>query len=63
MKNKPYPLYSLPKINDFKDMLIQRCDKAANSPAFTFSGKKDNIVTKSTLDFVRDINALGELFA
>ena len=59
MRNRPYPLYSLPEITDLKDMLQQRCEKSASSPAFTFSGKKDTVITKSTSDFITDINALG----
>lgn len=59
MRNKPYPLYSLPEITDLKDMLLQRCEKAGDSPAFSYSGKKDAVVTKSTSDFAEDVNALG----
>lgn len=59
MRNRPYPLYSLPEITNLKDMLLQRFKNAADSPAFTFSGKKDTVITKSTSDFITDINALG----
>lgn len=35
MKNKPYPLYSLPKIRDLKDMVKKRAENTPDEVAFS----------------------------
>jgi long-chain acyl-CoA synthetase len=59
MKNKPYPLYSLPAISDLKDMVNRRAENTPNDIAFSYSEKKNKTVSKTCREFADDINALG----
>lgn len=59
MKNKPYPLYSLPLISDLKDMVQSRAKHTPEEVAFAYSVGKNQIETKTCLAFRNDINALG----
>ena len=53
MKNKPYPLYSLPIITDLKDMVRSRAKNTPNDVAFSYSAGKNRIVNKTCLEFLR----------
>ncbi len=59
MKNKPYPLYSLPQITDLKDMLNQRVEATPDAIAFSYTGGKDKTTYKTFKEFSDDVNALG----
>ncbi len=59
MKNKPYPLYSLPAITDLKDMVKSRAKNTPNDVAFSYSAGKNQIVSKTCREFNDDIDALG----
>lgn len=59
MKNKPYPLYSLPIITDLKDMVRSRAKNTPNDVAFSYLAGKNKIVNKTCLEFSSDIDALG----
>lgn len=37
MRNKPYDLYTLPRIENLKDMLLQKAETKPEHVAFTFS--------------------------
>lgn len=59
MKNKPYPLYSLPIIADLKDMVRSRAKNTPNDVAFSYSADKNKIVNKTCLEFSNEIDAFG----
>ena len=61
MKNKPYPLYSLPLISDLKDMVKSRVLRAPDDVAFSYTIDKENkvIAEKTCREFDEDIDALG----
>lgn len=59
MKNKPYPLYSLPIITDLKDMVRSRAKNTPNDVAFSYSISKNKIVNKTCCEFSNEIDALG----
>ena len=58
MKNKSYPLNSVPQINDLKNMVIYCAETYKNSTAFQFERNKE-IVRISFQEFLDDINGLG----
>ena len=58
MKNRPYALYELPKIDDLRDMLSQKKKANPDKIAFTFS-KGKNIVSKTYADVFEDVCLLG----
>ncbi len=58
MKNKSYPLYTLPQITDLKDMLAQRAEATPDGIAFSYK-EKDKTVYKTFKEFEDDVNALG----
>ena len=37
MKNKPYPYYDVPQMNDMKDMLLKKAALEPNLTAFVFA--------------------------
>jgi len=47
------------KVSDLKELIRESAKKYGNSPAFKFKDKNGNIVSKSYIDFERDINNLG----
>lgn len=59
MKNKPYPLYSLPIITDLKDMVRSRAKNTPNDVAFSYSAGKNKIVNKTCIEFSNEIDAFG----
>lgn len=59
MKNKPYPLYSLPMITDLKAMVRSRAKNTPNDVAFSYSVGKNRIVNKTCLEFSNEIDAFG----
>lgn len=59
MKNKPYPLYSLPIITDLKDMVRSRAKNTPNDVAFSYSVGKNKIVNKTCLELSNEIDAFG----
>ncbi len=62
MKNKPYPLYSLPVISDLKDMVRKRAEAEPEQIAFSFAGAKNSTETRTCRTFSEDIDALGTYF-
>lgn len=58
MKNKPYALYELPRINDLKDMLLHKKEITPDKIAFTFS-KGKNIISKTYAKVYEDVCSLG----
>lgn len=59
MKNKPYPLYSLPQIHDLKEMVKYRAKTTPDETAFSYSVGKDKIENKTCREFSDDIDAIG----
>ncbi|MGN0621072.1 MAG: AMP-dependent synthetase/ligase [Porcipelethomonas sp.] len=59
MKNKTYPLYSLPEIRDLKDMVKRRAQNTPDETAFSYSAGKNKVVRKTCSEFSSDIDALG----
>ncbi len=59
MKNKPYPLYSLPLISDLKDMVKQRVEEAPDAVAFSYMTSKEVMIQKTNKEFSDDIDAFG----
>lgn len=59
MKNKPYPLYSLPEIRDLKDMVRRHAADAPDAVAFSYSAGRNKTVQKTCREFSDDIDALG----
>lgn len=59
MRNKPYDLYTLPRIENLKDMLLQKAETKSESIAFTYSKGKNGIIEKSYKEFNEEVNALG----
>lgn len=59
MRNKTYDLYTLPRIENMKDMLLQKAETKPEHVAFTFSKGKNRIIEKSYRDFNEEVNALG----
>lgn len=62
MKNKPYPLYSLPLISDLKDMVRQRTDESFDEIAFSFMADTGRTARRTFGEFSDDINCLGTYF-
>lgn len=59
MKNKPYPLYSLPEIRDLKDMVRRRAADTPDEAAFFYSAGRNKTAQKTCREFSDDIDALG----
>lgn len=59
MRNRPYDLYTLPEIENLKDMLEQKAASQPERIAFTFSGGRNQIKEKSFQNVQEDVNALG----
>lgn len=59
MKNKPYDLYELSLIRDFKDMIIQKKERKPDDIAFTYSKGRNQIVKKTYREFYDEVNTLG----
>lgn len=59
MKNKPYPLYELPRINDLKDMIRKRAEEEPEAIAFSYTKGKDEVINKTSAEFSNDIDAFG----
>ncbi len=59
MKNKPYPLYSLPEITDLKDMVKSHAKRNPDKIAFSYSVGKDNTENKTYKEFSTDVDSLG----
>lgn len=59
MKNKSYPLYSLPEITDLKDMIKSHADKNPDKIAFSYSAGKNQIICKTYREFSNDVDAIG----
>ena len=59
MKNKPYPLYSLPLISDLKDMVCQRTAESFDEIAFSFMSTTGRTARRTFGEFSDDINCLG----
>lgn len=59
MRNKPYDLYTLPRIENLKDMLLQKAETKPEHIAFTFSKGKNQLIEKSYRNFYEEVNALG----
>lgn len=59
MKNEPYPLYSLPKIHDLKEMVKYRAKITPDETAFSYSVGRSKIENKTCHEFSDDIDALG----
>lgn len=59
MKNKSYPLYSLPEIRDLKDMVRRHAADAPDAVAFSYSAGRNKTVQKTCREFSDDIDALG----
>lgn len=59
MKNKPYPLYSLPEITDLKDMVKSQAKRNPDKIAFSYSAGKDNIENKTYKEFSADVDSFG----
>lgn len=59
MKNRPYPLYSLPEITDLKDMVKSHAKRNPDKIAFSYSVGKDNIENKTYKQFNDDVDSLG----
>lgn len=59
MKNKPYPLYSLPEITDLKDMVKKHAKNAPDRIAFSYLAGKDKIENKTYKEFDADVDAFG----
>lgn len=59
MKNKPYPLYELPRIKDLKDMIRKRAEEEPEAIAFSYTKGKDEMISKTSAEFSSDIDALG----
>lgn len=59
MKNKSYPLYSLPTITDLKDMVRSRAKNTPNDIAFSYSVGKNKTVNKTCCEFSNEIDAFG----
>jgi len=58
MKNKPYPLYVVPQINNLKAFILYCASVYKDNTAFQF--EEDNKIIKvSFQEFLDDINALG----
>lgn len=59
MKNKPYPLYSLPQISDLKDMVCRRTAESSDEIAFSFAAGAGKTARRTFKEFSDDINAFG----
>ena len=59
MKNRPYPLYSLPEATDLRDIVRRRAEEAPGAIAFSFMTRKEKILRKSCKEFLDDVNAFG----
>ncbi len=51
--------YETRKVNDLKELIRESAKNYGDSPAFKFKDKNEKIVTRSYIDFERDINNLG----
>ena len=61
MKNKQYPLYTVPEITNLKDFIDYCGIKFAEKTAFHWLKKKDEF-SKTYKDFKEDVEALGTYF-
>ncbi len=59
MKNKPYPLYSLPEITDLKDMVKKHAENYPDRIVFSYSVGKDKIENKTYKEVGNDVDSLG----
>lgn len=59
MKNRPYPLYSLPHAENLRDIVRRRAEEAPGAIAFSFMTRKEKILRKSCKEFLDDVNAFG----
>lgn len=59
MRNKPYPLYSLPEIHDLKEMVKYRAKITPDETAFSYSVGRNKIENKTCHEFSNDIDDLG----
>lgn len=59
MKNKPYPLYSLPQISDLKDMVRYRTAESSDEIAFSFMAGTEKIARRTFQEFNDDVNCFG----
>ena len=58
MKNKPYPFYEPPIMNDLKHLLNRQAAEHPDETAFVYPCETGEM-KKSYLDFQEDVNALG----
>ena len=58
MKNKPYPYYDVPQMNDLKDMLLKKAALEPNLTAFVYPCETGEM-KKSYKDLLDDVNAMG----
>ena len=58
MKNKPYPFYEPPIMNDLKHLLNRQADEHPDETAFVYPCETGEM-KKTYLDFKEDVNALG----
>lgn len=59
MKNKPYPLYSLPQITDLKDMVSRRTAESPDDIAFSFKVSSGITAKRTFKEFSDDIDSFG----
>lgn len=59
MKNKPYPLYTLPQITDLKDMVRRRTAESSDDIAFSFKAATGMTAKRTFREFSDDIDSFG----
>ncbi len=59
MKNKPYPLYSLPQISDLREMMDQRTAQSESEIAFSFMSGTGKTSRRTFKEFYEDVAAFG----
>ena len=59
MKNKPYPLYTLPLITDLKDMVYRRTAESPDEIAFSFKASSGITAKRTFREFRDDIDSFG----
>ncbi len=63
MKNKPYPLYSLPQIESLRELIENHATNIPDEIAFSYKLGKSETVQKTYGDFNSDVAALGSFLA
>ncbi len=59
MKNKPYPLYSLPQISDLREMMKLRTAESESEIAFSFMAGTGKTARRTFKEFDEDVAAFG----